>query len=126
MSKQAEMVKPQQTMPESAQRQSATIQQVLPAVDVLENDEGIMIVADMPGVEPDAVEVELEGRELTIRGIQTMPDPAGPTREYRRAFTVPQTIAPDRVAAELKSGVLRVELGKSEQAKPRRIQVKSA
>src|SRR5687768_9016326 len=78
---------------------------VAPPVDVFENKDEIVILADFPGVEPEALHVRLDASELTIEGQSdgTM---------LRRAFQVANTIDPERISAELNAGVLRVRLAK--------------
>jgi HSP20 family molecular chaperone IbpA len=90
---------------------------VAPPVDIFENNDEILIVADFPGVERDALHVRLDASELTIEG-------QSEGTALRRAFQVTNTIDPDRISAELNAGVLRVRLVKREEAKPRRIEVK--
>jgi HSP20 family protein len=90
---------------------------VAPPVDIFENNDEILILADFPGVEREALHVRLDATELTIEG-QT----DGMT--LRRMFQMTNTVDPDRISAELNAGVLRVRLPKREEAKPRRIEVK--
>ena len=99
---------------------------VIPPVDIFENDDEIMVVADFPGVDPDKVDVHLEGGQIDIEGRQspaTEQAQALPALMFARSFRVPETVNPEGVTAELKNGVLRVHLKKSEAAKPRRIKV---
>ena len=91
---------------------------VAPPVDIFENNDEILILADFPGVERDALHVRLDASELTIEGHSE-------ATTLRRAFQVTNTIDPDRISAELSAGVLRVRLAKREEAKPRRIEVKA-
>lgn len=101
---------------------------VVPPVDIYENDEHILVLADFPGVSPTDVDVRLEAGQLDIEGKQA---PAKEQAEslppvmFARAFRVPETVDPAGVTAELKNGVLRIELRKSEAAKPRKISVKA-
>lgn len=99
---------------------------VKPPVDIYENEEEILLVADFPGVDPANVDVRLEAGQLDIEGKQVPPqeqaDPL-PALLFTRSFRMPDTIDPASVTAELKNGVLRVHLRKSEQAKPKRIRV---
>jgi HSP20 family protein len=102
-----------------------------PRVDILENDQEVILIADMPGVKPNDVDVRFENGELTIHGRRT-PSHAGRRRviweyepvHYHRSFRLAEDIAADRIEAEMKNGVLRVRLPKAEAAKPRRIAVK--
>ncbi|SDZ06971.1 Molecular chaperone IbpA, HSP20 family [Jannaschia faecimaris] len=105
-----------------------------PAVDIFERDDTTVIVADMPGVAPDDVDVALERQILTLRGKVKPYAPEGYRRlssEYRegdyiRVFTLSDDIDQSKINAEFKNGVLRLELPRSAQTKPRKISVKAA
>ncbi|MEM6961619.1 MAG: Hsp20/alpha crystallin family protein [Myxococcota bacterium] len=93
-------------------------------VDVFENKEEILLTADFPGVPPEQLNVRLDGSELLIEGAQQKSEFDGfEPLVFSRVFRVPRTVDPEQIQAELQNGVLRVQLGKSEAAKPRRIQV---
>lgn len=102
-----------------------------PRVDILETDQEVLLLADLPGVRPNDVDVRFENGELTIHGRRT-PTNAGKRRalweyepaHYHRVFRLTEDVAAERIEAELKNGVLRVRLPKAEAAKPRRIAVK--
>jgi HSP20 family molecular chaperone IbpA len=128
MSEQAEMVKRQETTIDETSASAGHFHRAVPVVDVYENDDEILILADMPGVNADSLKIQLEADELDIRGTQRTPtgsDSSYVPFEYRRIFSVPQTIDPESVTAELTAGVLRVTLGKSADAKPQRIEIQS-
>lgn len=102
-----------------------------PRVDVLETEDEILVFADMPGVTAEDVDVRFENGELAVHGRRAAshPDKARATREfdvtgYFRSFQVTEQIASDKIAAELKHGVLTLHLPKVEAVKPRRIAVK--
>lgn len=103
-----------------------------PAVDIYENEDEILIYADMPGVVKDHISVDIDNGTLSISGVRKLPVTGPVTYEefsnakYVRNFSVPQTIDVEKVEAELKNGVLRLHLPKSEAAKPRQIEIKSA
>ncbi len=93
-----------------------------PRVDILETEHEYLVLADLPGVKPEDVDIRFEKGELTVVGRR----PAGRTYEataYQRTFTVSDSIAADKIAAELKHGVLTIHLPKIEAVKPRRIVV---
>ena len=102
---------------------------VSPPVDVYETDTGYVILADMPGVRADGLEVIAERDELTIRGRVDRQEEAPPNyREfelsnYYRAFTLTQDLETNDVSATLRDGVLRVEIPKSARLRPKKIQV---
>jgi HSP20 family protein len=93
-----------------------------PPVDIFENPEGFLIVADLPGVEPEGLTVEYNPPELHVSG-----RPNGSAAlTYERRFELGNGVDPAGISAELKDGVLRIELKKSAQLKPRRIDVRAA
>jgi HSP20 family protein len=112
--------------------QSPKTRAVTPPVDVYENREEFLLVADMPGITRDDVRIHLDKGQLTVEARRSEPNGgkllAYEVRGnvYRRAFSVPQGIDADKVSAELQQGVLRVHLPKSAAVKPRQIQVQSA
>lgn len=104
---------------------------IAPAVDVFENQDELLVVADLPGVAEDAMSVHFDKGRLTIEGKRRAPawtarltESAG--ADFRRTFLVPQGIDPDRIAAELTQGVLTVHLPKRASLKPRRIEIKTS
>lgn len=103
-----------------------------PSVDIYENENEILLYADMPGVNKDDITVNIENGKLAISGVRRL-DHQGVSNwtefadvEYVRSFSIPQTINVEDVAAKLKDGVLSLHLPKSEAAKPRLIEVKAA
>jgi HSP20 family molecular chaperone IbpA len=94
---------------------------VAPRVDVYENADELLIVADVPGATSDSVRVEIDKGELLLEAKRV-----APAYDYRRVFSVPSGIDASKIEATLSSGVLHVKLPKSDALKPRRIQVKSA
>ena len=104
----------------------AELHTIAPPVDIYENEEEILLVADFPGVTPDHIDVRLEQGQLDLEGKQVPPNEQAeslPPVLFARSFRVPETINADGVVAELKNGVLNIHLKKSEAAKPRRIKV---
>ncbi|HKU44161.1 MAG TPA: Hsp20/alpha crystallin family protein [Polyangiales bacterium] len=99
------------------------VRELLPRVDVYENADELLLLADVPGVTPESVNVRYEADELRLEAQRTAAD--GPKLRYFRAFALPDTIDPERITAELKQGVLHVHLGKVEKAKPRTIAIRS-
>jgi HSP20 family molecular chaperone IbpA len=101
-----------------------------PVVDIYENDKEILLYADMPGVAKEEITVNIDNGKLTITGVRMMEVNGALNRaefgdvEYRRTFSVPQTISVATVNAELKDGILRLHLPKSEAARPRQIEIK--
>ena len=104
-----------------------------PAVDIFENDAAITVLADLPGVRADNLEIDLRDNVLTLMGRVSGPEntaEAPVLREYQpgmffRQFTLGETIEQSKIDAKLKDGVLRLELPKAEKARPRQISVRS-
>ena len=106
--------------------------QYVPAVDIFETAEAVNVLAEMPGVAREGVEIELENETLTIRGVMAPCGCEGETvllREfasgsYLRKFTVAETIDQEKIQATMADGVLTLVLPKIAPAKPRRIEVR--
>jgi len=104
---------------------------LLPPVDVIEDATGITLYADLPGVPKDRLNLRVDGETLLIdaeivlavpQGMQASHAEVQRTR-YRRAFTLSRELDPEKVAAELNHGVLRLRIPKAAHAQPRRIEV---
>lgn len=99
---------------------------LIPPVDVLENENEILVIADLPGVTKENMTIRMEDSDLFIQAAQ--PDPsekeAWQPVEFYRTFRVPNTVDPAGITAELKQGVLHLTLKKREETKPRQIEVK--
>jgi len=125
MSEKTEITKREETVPE----RSRPVPAVAPVVDIYENDNEILLHADMPGVVKEDITVNVDNGKLSISGVRKLATTGAANWEefgdveYQRAFSVPQTIDVAKVNAELKDGVLRLHLPKSEAAKPRVVQI---
>jgi HSP20 family protein len=105
---------------------------VVPFVDVYENKDELLLVADVPGATKDGISIHFDKGQLTIEAKR--PDTKNGTvaaveyraHDYYRAFSVPQGIDASKIDAQLSAGILRLRLPKSDAVKPRRIEVKSA
>jgi len=104
----------------------------VPPTDIYETEDSIVLLADMPGVDEKSVDIRLEKGALTIMG-QVEPEEYEDARpqyveyrvgDYERAFTLSDEVDSEGISASLKDGVLRLELKKKEEVKPRRITVK--
>jgi HSP20 family molecular chaperone IbpA len=106
----------------------ATARQVIaPAVDIFENADEVLMIADFPGVDSDGVNLHFEKNRLTLEGRPREEGPApSPSFDYSRTFIVPGGIDSEKIRAELKAGVLTVHLPKQERLKPRQIRVTAA
>ena len=107
-------------------------QAMMPRVDVLEDETGITVIADMPGVSKESLDIRVENDALSIEGTVSAATPEAMeatyaevrTPRYRRSFTLSRELDPGRIEAQMKDGVLRVRIHKHEQARPQRISVK--
>ena len=105
-----------------------------PNVDIIEQDDSLVLLADIPGADESHTDVTLNDNILTIKGVVNLPQFEGYSlawREYHngdfeRSFTVPREIDRDGIAATVTDGVLRVTLPKIPDAGVRRIEVKPA
>jgi len=128
MSDTKELVKREESLPE----RSREIPAVAPLVDIYENDDENLLHVDMPGVDKKDLTVNIDNGRLALGGVRKL-ETSGATQweefgdvEFQRTFSVPQTIDAEKIDAELKDGVLRLHLPKSEAAKPRQIEIKAA
>jgi HSP20 family molecular chaperone IbpA len=104
-----------------------------PPVDIFEDPHAITVLADMPGVKPGHLKIDLHEGVLTITGHADIAD--GPKEvpvleeyragTYQRSFTLSEAIDQGQIQATLKHGVLRLRLPKAEQAKPRQIKIRT-
>lgn len=104
---------------------------IAPNVDVFENENELLVVADLPGVVQGAMNIHFEKNRLTIEGKRELPRSGGARlseiemADFRRTFLVPQGIDAAQISAELSQGVLSVHLPKHASAKPRRIEIRN-
>lgn len=104
-----------------------------PPIDIHETDNGLVLYADLPGVSPESLQLQVQDNKLTLFGrvITSIPDEAQALhQEYRegdflRSFILSGEIDHERVTATLNHGVLKVELPRLPESEPRRIQVNS-
>jgi HSP20 family protein len=94
---------------------------VSPRVDVLETENEYLVLADMPGTKPEDVDIRFEQGELTVHGRRATRKDEFTT--YHRMFAVANTVAADKISADLKAGVLTIRLPKVEAVKPKKIAV---
>ena len=104
----------------------------VPALDLSETGEGYLVEAALPGVKPEDVEVTVENNVLTIKG-ETRQEVDDKQRNFhrverrfgsfQRTIGLPTTVKADAIQASLTNGVLRLEIPKAEEVKPRKISV---
>lgn len=109
----------------------------VPSVDVAETDGEMVLTAELPGLTEEDVDIELEGNVLTLRGEKKeeaeREEGEGERKmriferrygEFCRSFTLPNTVDPEKITAEVEKGVLEVHMPKTTEARGRRIAVK--
>ncbi len=125
------MTETRSTAPAEVRRDEPVL---LPPVDIVEDDGGITVYADLPGVPKDKLAVRADSESLTIEGEISLGVPE--TMEavvaeiqaprYRRSFALSRELDTEKSEAVFKDGVLKLRIPKVEQAKPRRIEVRVA
>jgi HSP20 family protein len=101
-----------------------------PAVNVYEEGDGIVLMAEVPGLKPEQLDLSVLGDAVTLTGKreqEKLPDGQRfyPMGSFTRTVTLPEEVNPDSVRAEYKNGVLTVHMEKAEQAKAKKIAIKS-
>jgi HSP20 family protein len=124
----------EQTLPRirSNQEDSLYAGNWLPAVDIYENDQEIVLKADLPDVNPKDVEVRVEDSTLFLKGERKFENEVKEENFHRiertygtfaRSFVLPRTVAAEKIAADYKNGVLVIKMPKREESKPKQIKV---
>ncbi len=106
----------------------------VPQVDILETEQALLLVAEMPGVDEGGVDITVEKNILTIRGRVEASIPAGfrpayseyQVGDYERVFSLSDEVDKDRIKATIRNGVLKLVLPKAEAVKARKIAVTTA
>ena len=107
---------------------------LVPPVDILEDKDGITLRADLPGVSRESLAIDVDAETLTIEGAVQLGETDGITpvyseirvAHYRRSFVLGRDLDATRIEASLRDGVLTLRVPRSEQSKPRRIEVKAS
>ena len=106
----------------------------VPALDIFETKEHYVVTMELPGIEPDSVDVSVEDQTLTVRGERSfyrdVPEDSFHRVERRygafsRSLTLPPTANPEGIGATFDKGVLTIQVPKVEEAKPRKITIKA-
>lgn len=106
----------------------------IPKVDIYETGEAVILLADMPGVNEESVDITLEKNILTIKGYVNYEGEEGYSLayneynvgDYERTFALSDEVDRNQIEAAMKGGVLRLTLPKAEMARTRKITVKAA
>jgi len=117
----------------TGRKPASTTAATAPAVDIFEDAGGITLLADMPGVARESLDVRLDGDSLAIEGEVSLPTSEGMRAiwaevnvpRYRRTFTLSRELDASRIEANLKDGVLSLRIPKQAHAQPRRISVQA-
>lgn len=125
---------PPEDLPTARVERSASPEGVPPLIDIHEGPEGLVLEADLPGVGEQSVAIQLDDNVISL---QASVEPAAPegarlvhqeyrVADFRRSFILSDDVDRDRITAELKNGVLRLWLPRTDRARTRRIEVKSS
>ena len=106
---------------------------LVPAVDIIENEQGITLHADLPGVSKESLAIGVDGDNLTIEGTVSLGESNRMqpvyaevrVAHYKRTFVLSRDLDASKIDATIRNGVLTLTVPKSEQAKPRRIAVRA-
>jgi HSP20 family molecular chaperone IbpA len=106
---------------------------LVPAVDIFEDGEAIVVTADLPGVSKESLSIGVEGDTLTVEGRVALGESSGlqsvyaevRVPEYKRSFVLGRDLDTEHISANLQHGVLTLRVPQREQAKPRRLEVKA-
>lgn len=106
----------------------------LPAVNVEETRDELVLTAELPGMRREDVEIEMENNVLTIRGQKEETREESEERRYhvwerrhgtfQRSFSLPRTVAADEISARFENGILHVHMPKAQEAKGRKIEIR--
>lgn len=132
MSTQVRDVEKKEMVPHTAEHTRAR-KVFTPRADIYESGDSIFVLADMPGVDENHLEIMLEKNILTITGFVEPAIPGGYTLayaeyavgDYKRVFTLSNEIDRDRIEATVKNGVLKLQLPKSKAVQARKISVRA-
>lgn len=107
---------------------------VYPALNIYDDGETFIVRAEAPGVDQKSIDLQVVGDTLTLRGERKPPDlPAGASYHrqerdfgsFHRSLTLPERVSPDKVVATFNEGILEVRLPRADEAKARKIAVRS-
>jgi HSP20 family molecular chaperone IbpA len=119
---------------EKAQEQTRPLRAFLPTADIFETEDALTLILEMPGVDRSNIDVNVENGVLIIEGRIDLSKYEGLRPVYgeynigpfRRSFRISSQIDQEKIKAEMRDGVITLTLPKAEQAKPRRIEVRTS
>jgi HSP20 family protein len=103
-----------------------------PVVDIYEHEENIVITAELPGVDKKDMTVDVKDGILTLKGERSTHNEVKEDNYYRqercygkfeRSFTLPVEIDPEKITADYKDGVLKIDIPKTEKSKPKQVSI---
>lgn len=103
-----------------------------PAIDLVEGEDELLLLADLPGVRKEDLELNVQGKLLTIKGEKKRDEPTKSRKvvkteswvgAFNRTVELPDGVDPNKVEAQLRDGVLRIRIAKREESKKRTIRV---
>ena len=100
-----------------------------PAADIYEADSGYIVALDLPGVDREALEIDIDDNRLVVKGTRTIAESRQhrterPRGKFLRTFSVPASVDQAKIGAEFKDGVLQIRLPKRTEQKPKKIDIK--
>jgi HSP20 family protein len=100
-----------------------------PASDIYETDTGYVIALDLPGIDRDALEIDIDDNRLVVKGTRAIAESRQhrterPRGKFLRTYSVPGSVEQGKIAAEYKDGVLQISLPKRTEQKPKKIDIK--
>ena len=100
-----------------------------PASDIYETESGYLIAMDLPGIDRDALEIDIDDSRLSVKGTRAITETKHhrterPHGRFVRSFSVPASVDQAKIGAEYKDGVLKIRLPKRSEQKPKKIDIK--
>jgi HSP20 family protein len=100
-----------------------------PASDIYETESGYLIAIDLPGIDRNALEIDIDDNRLVVKGVREVTESRQhrserPRGKFLRTYSVPGSVDQAKIAAEYKDGVLQISLPKRTEQKPKKIDIK--
>jgi len=100
-----------------------------PASDIYETESGYLIAIDLPGIDRQALEIDIDDNRLVVKGVREVTESRQhrserPRGKFLRTYSVPGSVDQAKIAAEYKDGVLQISLPKRTEQKPKKIDIK--
>ena len=100
-----------------------------PAADIYETDSSYLIAIDLPGIDREALEIDIDDNRLIVKGTRAIEESRQhrterPRGRFLRTFSVPASVEQSQIGAEYKDGVLQLRLPKRSEPKPKKIDIK--